>query len=69
MCRRAGALHPGPFFLALFPEVPRREILGSGALPEELCRRASLRLRTALLFPRLHNLALLHTVDIDDRLL
>ena len=55
--------------LALFTQVPRIGILGSWALPEELSRRAFLRLRTALLTPHLNNLALLHTEDVDERLL
>jgi len=53
----------------LFTGVRGIEILRSWALPEELCRRAFLRLRTAILTPHLHNLALLHTEDIDERLL
>jgi hypothetical protein len=53
----------------LFTGVRGREILESWVLPEELSRRAFLRLRTAVLTPLLYNLALLYTVDIDDRLL
>src|SRR5829696_5565447 len=55
--------------VAVFTQVRGIGILRSWALPEELSRRAFVRLRTALLTPHLHNLALLHTVDIDDRLL
>jgi hypothetical protein len=58
-----------PFFLRLFTGVRGIGILRSWALPEELSRRAFLRLRTAALTPHLHNLALLHTEDVDDRLL